>query len=335
MAVDINIDKLATAIVAYARINRKVISNRFAQATEVEINKWCKTVTKIQGEYHIYDSIISHVVQGFKPEWQPLGEWHAKDKGLKSYRQKINFPITPAKVLGTALAELYVENEAPEYKDITKVIIDDLLAKVDDDLDLLSFIGEYNAATASGVFGYSLDGWNTIVRNLLGNTARPCYKIPLNALTATNLVDQFTQFELKLPKILKGKIKEIHVSSHILELYSIDYRNTFGQMQDYKEADSLKSPLGKRVLVGHDNQDDDIVFCTVAGNMYRLVDLIENPAKITDVQKQDYTIKIFADFELGYDFGINEAVVVANFANGDEGLGDKDLMELYYPRDAA
>ena len=63
--------------------------------------------------------------------------------------------------------------------------------------------------------------------------------------------------------------------------------------------------------------------------MIRLIDVFDKPA-ITDTQIQDYILKIFMEFWLGYDFAINELVYVAVFDGSDRGLQVDTLNTLYY-----
>lgn len=322
-----------------AELQRFVVQNKgiskadFARAMTVTVDAHCRKVTKIKGTYQVLDSIMSHVVQGFKPEWQELGAFSVRDKELKNYHQKVNFPIVPAEVLSTALADLYEEEKEITDKQICKIIIDWLLTQVTDDLELLSWIGEYNALTADGEFGYSLNGWNKIVDLAIANTDRPVFKIPLEALTDSNIYDQILLFERGLPKILKNKIQKIHMSENNLERYEIAYREKFNQSPKYDEADNTRSPLRKRALVGHTNMADDKIFCTIEGVMLNLIDVIDNPPKITMIQVQDYKVKIFMEFWKGYDFLMNEAVCVADFTGTERGLGDAAKMAMYYPHE--
>lgn len=317
----------------YTVQNKNISKSDFARATETIVDKYCRKVTKIKGSYQVLNSIMSHVVQGFKPEWQALGEFSVRDKELKNYHQKVNFPIIPAQVLSTALADLYEEEEEITNKKICKIIVDWVLTQVKDDMELLSMIGDYNIITASGAFGHSLNGWNKIVKSQLTNTVRPVYKIPCDAITDNNIYDVVLSYERRLPKLLKLKIKDIFMSSHNLESYSIAYQDKFSQTPKYDEADRLKSPLSKRRLVGFDNLADDVIFCTIDGNMLNLIDVIDNPTRFTSVQVQDYTVKLFMEFWKGYDFLMPEAVCVADFSGEVTGLGNDDLMELYYPHE--
>lgn len=329
----ININLIAAEMKRYVVQNKNVVKADFARALNVPIDAYCKKVTKIQGAYQILNSLMTHVVQGFKPEWKALGEFHVKDKELKNFHQKVNFAFVPASVLGTFLAEWYEEDKKPTDKEIAKRIVEWLMVQITDDVALLSMIGEFDNAYAHGQFGFSIDGFNTLVANLLENSVHPCFKIPLTAITENNVIAMFTKYERGLPKIMKNKIKEIHCSENVAEMYSEAYFNKYGHYPTFGEDKLLKTPLKKRLIVGHDDMDDSIMFSTIGGNMLNLLD-INNPATLTDVQTQDYEVKVFGEFWKGWDFLINEAVCVADFVNDVRGLGDDELMSLYYPHEA-
>jgi hypothetical protein len=322
-----------------AELQRFVVQNKsvskadFARALKTTVDQYCRKVTKIKGVYQVMDSIMTHVVQGFKPEWQELGTFSVRDKELKNFHQKVNFSIVPAEVLSTAIADWYEEDKEITDMLICKEIITWLLSQVGDDMELLSMIGEYNAVTASGAFGYSLNGWNKILELAIANAARPVYKIPLDAFVDNNVYDGVLAFERGLPKILKGKIKQIFVSENNVERFAINYMDKFNLSPNFKEEDKVKSPLGKRVLVGLPNLEDDKIFATIDGNMLDLVDVTDNPPKITSIQVQDYKVKIFMEFWKGYDFLINEAVCVGDFTGDVKGLGDAGKMAKYYPHE--
>lgn len=328
----ININLLAAEMQRYVVQNKNVVKADFARNLNVPLDNYAKKVTKIQGDYQVLHSLMTHVVQGFKPEWQELGEFHVKDKELKNFHQKINFGFVPADVLGTFLAEWYEEDKKPTDKEIAKRILDWIMTQVTDDVALLSMIGEYSSANASGQFGFSIDGMNTIVPKMLENSNHPCFKIPISSLTSSNVIDQISSFERQLPKILKRKINKIFVSDNIKEMYEQAYFDKYGHYPTFGMGDITKTPLRKRELVGLENLDDTIMFATVDGNLLNLIDINEPPT-ITDIQVQDYKVKVFGEFWKGWDFLINEAVCVANFADNTRGLGNEKLMELYYPNE--
>lgn len=322
-----------------AELQRLVIQNKlatradFALATSPTVDQYCRKVTKIKGTYQVLQSIMTHVVQGFKAEWQALGEFSVADKELRNYKQKVNFEFVPADVLSTALADWYEEGVTPTNQMIAKEIAKWILDKVGDDMELLSMIAEYDALNASGEFGKSLNGWNKIIALAMANTAHPVYKIPMDVITDMNVYDQFLVFERGLPKILKNKITKIFVSENNAERYSIKYQDKFLNSPNFKDTDKMRSPLGKREIVGLSNLGDNVIFATVDGNMLNLIDVIDNPTNFTDVQVADYKVKMFLEFSKGYDFLVNEAVCVGDFVGEVLGLGDEDKMALYFPHE--
>lgn len=322
-----------------AELQRLVVQNKiatpadFALATTTTVDKYCRKVTKVKGTYQVLHSIMTHVVQGFKAEWNELGELAVIDKELKNYKQKVNFGFVPADVLSTALADWYEEGKKPTDQEIAKFIAKWILEKVADDVELLSQIGEYDAALAAGTFGKSMNGWNKIIELALANTTNPVYKIPLNAITDANISDELLKFERGFPKIFKKKIKHIFMSENNAERYVVAYKEKYKDSPNYKEGDTLKSPLGKREIVILPSIDDDKIWATVDGNMLNLIDVIDNPTNFTDVQVADYKVKMFLELSKGYDFLINQAVCVADFTGDVKGLGNEAQMAKYYPHE--
>lgn len=329
----INIQLVAVELQRLVVQNKLATKADFALATSPTVDQYCRKVTKIKGTYQVLQSIMSHVVQGFSSSWTALGELSVTDKELKNYKHKVNFEFVPADVLSTALADWYEEGVTPTNQMVAKEIAKWILAKVGDDMELLSMIAEYDAVNAAGQFGKSMNGWNKIIELAMANTNHPVFKIPLDALTDSNIYDQVLAFERGFPKILKNKIKQIFMSENNLERFTVKYQDKFNNSPNFKDGDKTKSPLGKREIVGLSNLDDDKIFATVDGVMLNLIDVIDNPTNFTDVQVQDYKVKMFLEFTKGYDFLINEAVCVADFVGEERGLGDSDLMELYYPHE--
>jgi len=327
----INVQDVAKAVNTYLATNKKVVSADFGQALKTTLDAYAKKVTKVKGQYPQFHMILSHVVQGFRPQWDELGKANLQSKILKNYQQKVNFPVIPAEILNTYLADLYEEGKPITNKEIAKMIFKDVLAKIKDDVEYLSIRGEYNATNAYGQFGYSMDGISKVIDTIYADTTHPAYKVPLNALTDTNIVDEITKFERKVPAYVKNKVKKIFLSENNFERYVLRYEELYGQNTDYKATSKMKTRLGKRELVALPGLPDDKVFATIDGNLLKLVDIIDNPPAFTDVQVQDYKIKLFAEFWLGYDFAINEAVFVSNFTDTAEGLGDPAKEALYFP----
>ena len=79
---------------------------------------------------------------------------------------------------------------------------------------------------------------------------------------------------------------------------------------------------------------DGTIVSTVENGFVKMVDIIDNPATITDVQVDKRILNILGEFTLGYDFAINELTYVyTSDGTKKRGLNNKDLNELYYPEE--
>lgn len=328
MADTISIQDVAKEIGQFVTNNKEVIKAG-VYSDEITINKYCKTLTAVKGKYPQFHSILSNVVQGFKSEWQALGEAQFKSKLLQNFRQKVNYPVKPSEILNSWLAEMYMENKTPADMPISKYIIEELMEKVIDNLEDLSQSAEYDEAKFDGVYGYSLDGIATQVTKALIDPTHPAFKIPLNALTSANRVDEVKSFEKQLPQKVQKKIKRIFMSASDRLDYIDQYTETYGKNTGFKDGDTALTPLLKKEIVGLPGLPNGMIFATVESNMVRLIDIFDKPA-VTDVQVLDYLVKIFMEFCLGYDFLINQLLFVAVFDGSDRGLGIAAQNKLYY-----
>lgn len=312
----------------YVKANADVVAAG-VYSPEITLNKYCKTLTAIKGKYPAFHSILTRVVQGFKPEWQELGEAQFKHKMLRSFHQKVNYPIVPAEILNSWLADLYTEGKTAAEHPISKWIMDDLMMKVVDDIDDLSQTAEYDENSADGEYGFSLDGISNQVLAALNNATHPAYRIPLNDLTPENILDEVKKFEKGLPKKTRRKCKQLFISDSMLMEFADQYEQTYGTKVTYTDSDTVKTPLTKMEIVGLPNIPDNVMFTTVEGNMVRLIDVIDKPT-VTETQVLDYKLKIFMEFHLGYDFLINQLLYVADFNGTVKGLNNATQNGLYY-----
>jgi hypothetical protein len=323
-----NIEDVQKELNEYISNNKEIVSAG-VYSDAIQLNQYCKTITAVKGKFPSFHKVMGHVVQGFKADWQKLGEEEFKHKMLQNFRQKVNFEIVPDEALNTWLAELYIEGKKAEDQPISKHIMDDLMAKVTDDLDDLSQNGVFDALTSSGEYGNSIDGIEQQRVAALANVKHPAFKIPLNAITPSNILDEFKSFEKGLPSKMRKKIKRVFVSENIALEYADQYEQTYGTNVNYTEAGNIKTPRLKFEIVGFSGVPDDFFLATIEGNLARLIDVFDKP-QVTDIQKQDYVLKIFMDWFLGYDFLINEITFIAVFDGSDRGLGDAALNALYY-----
>lgn len=248
---------------------------------------------------------------------------------LKNYRQKVNFALIPDEVLNTWLAELYTEGKTKEEHPISMYIMEDLMAKVVDDLDDLSQAADTAGGNFSGEYGNSLDGIEKQRDTALANTDQPAFRIPLNAITSNNILDEFKSFERQIPSKMRKKIKRVFVSDTIALTFADEYEKEYGTHVTYTNDGAMKTPLLKYEIVGLHNVSDDFIVATPEGNLARLIDIFDKP-QVTDIQTLDYKLKIFMDWHLGYDFINNSITYIAVFDGSDRGLNNNTLNELYY-----
>lgn len=325
------IDDVVKELNTFLKHNPTLISASVNRAN-ITLDAHTSPLTKVKGKYPQGHTLLTNVVQGFAAEWNELGKLQIEHKILKDYHQKVNLPIIPSEILSSYFAELYAEDKKPEDMPISKWIIDnELLPKVIDNLDYLSVNGEYDA-TKLDEFGYSMNGVKKLIEDMVDGTPgtdHTPFLIPLTTLTDDNVVDQFTAFERAFPSKFKkkGVIKKIFAGENTVERYILDYEEKFGQNKF--QGDTLKTRLGKREIVAIPGLETDLIFATTENNFKRLIDVFDVP-RITDIQKQDYKIKIFMEFWRGYDFLINEMVFVSNYTDTRLGLGTTALNQKYF-----
>lgn len=328
----VNIDQVLEETKKFAAQNPTIL-NAAIMSREIVLNRYAKLVPKIRGEFASVQSVMGHVVQQFSTTWTETADVQFRGKQLKNYHQKVNFAFTPAEILGSWIQQKYDEGVELKDKSISKHVMTMLTAKIISDVNILSVKGVYNAGTPT-VFGASMNGLNKILTDLVANTNNPCFIIPTDAIDDTNTLDVVLDFEKGIPEAYRDAIKTVFMSVTNAQNYKLLYEDTFGKNMDYKGDKGFRTRLGERTIVGIPGMTNDTIFATIDGNLVRLIDVVENPATITDVQKQDYKIKMFGEFTLGYDFAVNELVMVNSSTEEYRGLRDEELDKLYYPEES-
>lgn len=330
-----NVEQIKNELLRYIGTKPKLLQAAIL-AKAILLNNYARTITKVRGEYPSLHSLIGHVVQGFdSKKWTPFGETQFRKKLMRNYHQKVDFVLDPAEIIGTVLEDMYDEGKPLAKKSISKHAIDLLLNKIYSDVNILSVKGVYDASKIGidpPVFGYSMDGLNTTLEKGLNNTENPYFLIPGDAITDSNIIDVITNYERNLPEHLDDKVTKIFVSKKDAKTYKLAYEDRFG---DNKFANnSLRSRLGDREIIGIPGLTRGSIISTIDNAFVKMVDLIDNPAKITDIQVDKRVLNVLGEFTLGYDFAINELTYVhTSDASKKRGLGDSELNELYYPEE--
>ena len=228
---DLTIDDIVKDANTYLPSNTKLVAASI-NSMDIALDAHTKPITKVKGFYPQGSMLITNVVQGFSDSWNDMGALQIDNKILKNYRHKVNFGFTPDQVQASYWAYLYEEGKTPEDMPITKYVVEQmLLPKVTDDCATLSITGVYDAGNLD-VFGNAMNGIEKIILDLFAGTPgtdHTPFKVPLSALSDTNIVDQVTNFERNIPEKLKGKIKKIFMSQSNKERYILQYEEQFSQ----------------------------------------------------------------------------------------------------------
>lgn len=328
-------DQIRNELVRYINANPKVLQTAIL-SSEILLNRYARTVTKVKGHYPSVQALMGNVVQIFESKkFTPYGDITFLNKNLKNFHQKVDFELDPAEILGTWIEETYDESKKLEQKSISKLAIEMLKEKIIDDVNILSVIGKYDASKKGAdtpVFGTSMDGINEVHKQMAADTSNPVFLIPGDAITGSNILDVVQNYEKNIPAQQKNKIKVLFMNDTDAEDYRIAYEDTYGQSQF--QTDSTRTRLGRRRIIGIPNLTQGTIVSTVDGNLLKLIDEIDNPATITDVQRHDRILRIYGEFTLGYDYGVNQLVYM-HTADGSKnrGLNNPEQNKLFYPNE--
>ena len=314
-----NIDKLTAALGAYIRANNKEI-RAMIYNVDSPVLSYARTITKVKGEFPAINSITTDVIQGFQAEWNAIGSTNIRPNILKAYHQKVNYELVPAEIEASWLGDMNEEDLDLAEKSISKYIVEkELKPRAADNVRWLAVNGVYNA-NALGTFGNSMNGVVKMLTDGVANTDNPMFRIPMSSLTDSNALDQIIAFERQIPAKFRRFIKAIFISTADFAKYKIDYLNTYGSLNFATEQSTMKTPVFNIPLVPVDEMPEGApVWCTIQDNFLKLVDKFNGPA-VTDIQKQDYKLKLFMEFHLGVGFWTNQLVFVGIQGGTGSGL---------------
>lgn len=324
-----NLDEIKQELGDFFRVHSEEVKAMVYE--NPELDPYVRTITRVKGQFPAIHSVTSHVVQQFQAVWTELGETKFVPNVLKAFHQKVNFPIVPAEILNSYLAFLYQENVRKEDMPISRWIAEqELRPKAQEDVAQLSITGEYDASKPTE-FGFSMDGVVKILDRGIADGSM--YKILLNTITDSNIVDVVTAFEKAIPPKVQSSIGAIFMSKENADRYKLKYEDTFGANTNFNERKQMLSRLNSLPIVGlRWMNGSDHIFATPRGNFLKLIDIFDAPT-VNDVQVLDYKVKIFMEFWLGYGFWINQMVCVSDYSGDVEGLGSysgNDEQALYY-----
>ncbi len=327
----INVEEIKNEVIRYGNANPAALSPAVL-SKEILLNQFAKPLSKVKGKWSFPSILMTNLLQAFSDKWTEHGAVQFANKVAQNFQLKVNLGINPYDVYGSWVEELYEEEKTPDQMSIAKYITAMLAGKITSELAIATIVAQYDATQVGSpnpVLAKIMNGIDAVVDGIVANEKNPAFLIPLDAALANDPVAKVNAFERGLPQNVS--IKQILVPLELFFDYVEARETPANEVVDYNAAYRKKTKYG-RDLIGVPGLTKMIAW--VDGNLFRLYDRKDNPAQIDDVQVQDYLMKIFIQFHLGYDFAVNQYVYVeTSDADKKRGLNNAEQNGLYYPNE--
>ncbi|WP_313091900.1 hypothetical protein [Chryseobacterium flavum] len=331
MADNINVNAIKNEVIRYGTANPMALTPAVL-SQNILLNQLAKPLSKVKGKWSFPSVLMTNLLQAFSDTWTPYGAVQFANKTAKNFHLKVNLPINPYDVYGSWVEDLYQEDKKPNEMPISKYIVDMISGKMTSELATATIVAKFDPAQVGSPNPDPtkvMDGLNEVVTGIIADTTNPAFLIPIDAALANDPVAKVNAFERGLPQ-------NVSISNILVPLdFFFDYieaRETpANEVIDYNAGYRRKTKYGRN-LIGVPGLTKMVAW--VDGNLFRLYDRKDNPAQIDDVQVQDYVMKIFIQFHLGFDFAVNQYVYVeTSDAAKKRGLNNAEQNKLYYPNE--
>lgn len=327
----INVDAIKNEVIRYGNAKPTAL-NPAVLSKEILLNQFAKPLAKVKGKWSFPSILMTNLLQAFSDKWTDYGTAQFNNKVAKNYHLKVNFGVNPYDVYGTWEEELYEEDKTPAEMPISKYLVEMIGSKITSELAAATIISKYDATqvgSSSPDLRKIMNGIDEVVNGISTDTVNPGFLIPIDASLANAPGAKVNAFERALPQGVA--VSQILVPLELFFDYVEERETPANETVDYNAAYRKKTKYG-RDLIGVPGLTKMIAW--VDGNLFRLYDRKDNPAQIDDVQVQDYVMKIFIQFHLGYDFAVNQYVFIeTSDALKKRGLNDAEQNALYYPNE--
>ena len=326
----INVDAIKNEVIRYGNANPMALTPAVL-SSEILLNQLAKPLSKVKGKWSFPSILMTNLLQAFSDKWTQFGSVQFANKVAKNFHLKVNFGINPYDIYGSWAEELYEEDKKPNEMPISKYIVNMIGGKITSELAIASIVSKFDATqvgSATPDLLKIMDGINEVAKNIVADVVNPAFLIPIDASLANDPVAKVNAFERGLPN---ASVKAILVPLEVFFDYVEARETPANEVIDYNAGYRKKTKYG-RDLIGVPGLTKMMAW--VDGNLFRLYDRKDNPAQIDDVQIQDYLMKIFIQFHLGYDFAVNQYVFVeTSDATKKRGLNNAEQNKLYYPNE--
>lgn len=251
----------------------------------------------------IHYSVIDEVVQPFQKTFTAKGTLNLSASKITQRRHKVDFSFHPDDIAGSWEGFLLDENKKREDYPLVKYIINDkLMPKVEEDRMNQVWNGSYVAPTV-GVAEPAVEavhGFKKIIADAI--TATEITPFALGAITSANAFEYLESFLTSIPSKFRYKAMTVHMSSTNALYYLRDRRGTFPYERLSGEN---KVDFSNLIIKGHDDMEgSNRIFCTLPGNMLRIVHKKRNAMTNIDVEPAKREIAIMADWYECFGFAI-------------------------------
>lgn len=327
----IKVEDIKNEVIRYGNANPMALTPAVL-SKEILLNQFAKPLSKVKGKYSFPSILMTNLLQAFSDKWTDFGTAQFNNKVAKNYHLKVNFGVNPYDVYGSWVEDLYEEEKTPDQMPISKYLVNMISEKITSELAIASIVSKYDPTQVGSDtpdLRKIMNGVDEVVNGIATDADNPGFLIPVDASLANDPIAKVNAFERGLPQGVP--VKQILVPLELFFDYVEARETPANETVDYNAAYRKKTKYG-RDLIGVPGLTKMIAW--VDGNLFRLYDRKDNPAQIDDVQVQDYVMKIFIQFHLGYDFAVNQYVFIeTSDALKKRGLNDAEQNALYYPNE--
>lgn len=319
----INTDELFTEFGTYLSQSKTKLEiiNVLMQQTESQMYMTTKLAIT---EWRAASSVISSVVQQFIAKWTPSGSTEFTPRTIVNRRHKINLPILPDDINDSWLSYLYNEQVTVDQMPITRYIIEELLRpKIEEDIELkmiatgtYTALGVVNEGDAGQAPELAMDGYVTQLKAMKadGGTNAKVYTYPLdsNVINENNVVDVvegYATFVRQQAPLYAKKGMEMFIDPDIYDMYKKRYRDLYPTTKNEDKRDDRPDFSNLKFVPLAAMTGTGVFFSTPRENFIRLIhkNAAGGETKL-QLQVDNYTVKVFAEFWLAVGFAIEEVV---------------------------
>lgn len=254
----------------------------------------------VKGELVLTESIMGDLVKRWNKTFTPVEDaLEFKPRILKTVLAKIDLEIYPQEFESSYLALMMDPGQSPEKLPFQKYIIDQVLAKKNEECENAIWVGAEAAVPAStDLLAALFDGYMTIAK--AEATAGNLTAVTTGALTVTNAVASFESVYDAIDEVYKKGVIDIFCSKAAQTKYIKDYRTRYGA--NTITSDYMQFDLGK-VNWNISQGTGDFILMTPQANMHYGFDGAADGNTIR-FEASKRAIAMMMDFRIGCNFGI-------------------------------